>query len=171
MLALCDTLRMSFDHEFFAPGEDHFTGPSVTEALIVDAQARLGYELPSSYVELLRVQNGGKPNNRIFHTGFPTSWAPDHFEILAIRGIGGPWGIDTPGGLSSASLISEWGYPPIGVVICEMPSGGHDTVMLSYEDPRNEPAVVHVDEDRQPKLVATTFAEFVDQLVNEAERA
>lgn len=159
---------MDLDSEFFDPDDAFYTGPNATDALIADAQARLGYELPSSYIELLRIRNGGKPKNRCFRTAFPTTWAPDHFEISAIRGLGGPWGIDTPGGLSSASLVAEWGYPPVGLVICDMPSGGHDAVMLNYEDSRPEPSVIYVDEDRQPKPIATTFADFIDKLVRAA---
>src|ERR1700756_3484255 len=98
---------MSLDSELFEPDVTFYTGPSVTDALMADAHARLGYELPSAYVELLRVQNGGKPKKRCFRTSSRTTWASDHFEIVAVRGISGPWGIDTLGGLSSASLISD----------------------------------------------------------------
>ena len=49
-----------------------------------------------------------------------------------------------------------------------MPSGGHDAVMLNYKDSRPEPSVIYVDEDRQPKPIATTFADFIDKLVRAA---
>ena len=65
-------------------------------------------------------------------------------------------------------MISEWGYPPIGVVIFDTPSGGHDTVMLDYSvcGPRGEPRVVYVDEDRSVTLMADCFSEFVGKLVD-----
>jgi hypothetical protein len=100
-------------------------------------------------------------------TTFATSWAPDHFQIKAIRGIGGEWGIDSPSGLGNADMISEWGYPKIGVVFCQTPSGGHDTVMLDYSASglEGEPAVAYIDEDRVPRRVADTFADFMKKLV------
>ena len=92
----------------------------------------------------------------MLQTRFKNSWAPDHIEIQALRGIGGKWGIDSKTGLGSRDLILEWGYPDIGVVICDMPSGGHDTVMLDYSTcgPTGEPAVAYVDEDRIPRQLA-----------------
>lgn len=142
----------------------YYTGPQVTEALIASAERRLGRSLPASYLALLRGRNGGRPVRRGFPTDFPTSWAPDHFEITAIRGIGGAWGVDTPGPLSSDAMIEEWGYPPIGVVICDMPSGGHDAVMLDYREGDAEPRIAYIDEDRVPRVVASTFSDFVDGL-------
>ena len=142
----------------------YYTGPNLTDALVEAAEARLGFTLPRSYLGVLRTLNGGSPRRRRFHTGFATSWAPDHFEISAIRGIGGAWGIDTEGPLSSHAMVEEWGYPSIGLVICDMPSGGHDAVMLDYRSGDPEPAVAYIDEDRVPRIIGQTFADFVDQL-------
>lgn len=121
--------------EAFFDSSTFYTWPEPTERLIEDAQARLGRSLPEAYLKLLRVKNGGRPVRRCLLTGFATSWAPDHFEIEALRGLGGKWGIDTDGPFSSASMIREWGYPDLGIVICDMPSGGHDAVMLDYSEP------------------------------------
>jgi hypothetical protein len=65
-------------------------------------------------------------------------------------------------------MIRKWDYPKIGVVICEMPSAGHDALMLDYRacGAEGEPAVVYVDEDRQPQEIARTFSQFVDGLVS-----
>ena len=65
-------------------------------------------------------------------------------------------------------MIAEWGYPEVGVVICDTPSGGHDTVMLDYSEfgPEGEPAVVYIDEDRIPRRITDSFAEFVSQLTD-----
>ncbi len=104
---------------------------------------------------------------RCYRTKVPTSWAPDHIEIAGLLGLGGKWGIDSEDGNGSRAMIAEWEYPDIGVVICDMPSGGHDAVMLDYSGcgRDGEPAVVYVDEDRSVVLLASTFAEFRDGLV------
>jgi hypothetical protein len=146
-------------------GSRYYTGPDLTDEMVGEAERVLGYRLPASYRELLHVRNGGVPTRTRFRTPFPTSWAPDHFEIAAIRGVGGPWGIESPGPLSSPALIEEWGYPRIGIVICDMPSGGHDAVMLDYRPAPSEPAVAYIDEDREPRVIAESFGDFISGLV------
>lgn len=148
--------------------DDHFTGPALTPDMVREAEAKLGFKLPSSYLDVLTERNGGVPVRRCFRTDWPTSWAPDHIEIAAVLGIGGEWGIDGTDGLGSADMIAEWGYPKIGIVICAMPSAGHDVVMLDYSacGPAGEPAVVYVDEDRAPRWLAADFARFCDALIS-----
>jgi hypothetical protein len=147
--------------------DDYYTGPQLEAQMVRRAEDLLGVRLPPAYIELLYRQNGGIPRSRCCPTEFATTWAPDHIQVSAIRGIGGEWGIDTTSGLGSADMISEWGYPDIGVVICDMPSAGHDAVMLDYSEsgPQGEPTVVYIDEDRIPRRVADSFGEFLSRLV------
>lgn len=151
--------------EFFED-DAYYTGPMLSAEMVRHAEAHLGVRLPSSYVDLLYRRNGGVPKRRCYETTFPTSWAADHVEISAIRGIGGEWGIDSTDGLGSAEMIAEWGYPEIGVVICDTPSAGHDTVMLDYSESgvTGEPSVVYIDEDRVPNRIARSFEEFLANL-------
>ncbi|MEI5583961.1 MULTISPECIES: SMI1/KNR4 family protein [unclassified Agromyces] len=147
--------------------DDYYTGPRLQPGMVEAAERHLGVRLPRAYTELLRQRNGGTPLRRCFPTDLPTSWAPDHFEISAIRGIGGAWGIDSTEGLGSIDMIAEWGYPAIGVVICDTPSGGHDAVMLDYSGsgPDGDPSVAYVDEDRIPRRIAASFDEFFSRLI------
>lgn len=149
----------------FFTDDDYFTGPPLTDEIVAHATATLGVSLPEAYLALLRERNGGVPKRQCFPTPFATSWAPDHVQVDAIRGLGGNWGIDATSGLGSADLITEWGYPPVGLVICSMPSGGHDTIMLDYATrPNADPRVVYIDEDRVPRELAPSFAEFIEGL-------
>ena len=152
----------------FFEDDDYFTGPGLTDELVGAAEERLGVKLPKEYITLLGERNGGKPSRRCFPMTEATSWAADHIEIAGIRGLAGEWGIDTDMGLGSHDMIAEWEYPQIGVVLCEMPSGGHDAVMLDYSEcgGDGEPAVAYVDEDRVPRRIADSFAEFVRGLVD-----
>jgi hypothetical protein len=145
----------------------YFTGPEVTDEMIAVAESRLGVRLPRSYVSFLRVRNGGETVRHCYPVGFPVSWAEDQIDVGSILGVGGTRGIDADlyGLPSSMHLIKEWGYPPIGVVICATPSGGHDTVMLDYSGEAEEPSVAYVDEDRIPRLIAASFEEFLAGLV------
>lgn len=70
-------------------------------------------------------------------------------------------------------MIEEWGYPDIGVVICDCPSAGHDVVMLDYRlcGREGEPAVIHVDQegDYEITFLAGSFDAFIRGLVNDEE--
>lgn len=152
----------------FFEDEDYYTGPPLDVAMVRRAEEHLRVRLPAAYLDLLYRQNGGVPRSRCFPTGFPTTWAPDHIQISAIRGVGGEWGIDSATGLGNAAMIAEWGYPEIGVVICDTPSAGHDTIMLDYTEsgPSGEPAVAYIDEDRVPRRIAESFDEFLSNLTS-----
>lgn len=154
------------DHNKFFVDDDYYSGPPATESLIHAAEVRLGYRLPVAYRLLLGERNGGVPLKRCIRTDSPTSWAADHVEVAAILGVGGKWGIDTANGLGSEDQIAEWGYPDIGIVICQMPSGGHDTIMLDYSrcGPDGDPTVVYIDEDRRVRQIAENFGAFITLL-------
>ena len=138
---------------------DYYRGPPLTSAMVQRAETALGVRLPGGYLELLSENNGGTFAKRFIATSFPTSWAADHFAVSGLLGIGGERGIDSTTGLGSVDLIAEWGYPDVGIVICDTPSAGHDTVMLDYSacGPLGEPTVVYVDEDRVSRQVADAF--------------
>lgn len=151
----------------FFDSSRYYTGPPLSAQLVSAAEETLGRRLPADYLELLSIQNGGTPKSRCFRTDFPTSWAEGHFEISGIRGLGGPWGIDSASGLSSPEMIAEWGYPDVGVVLCDMPSGGHDAVMLDYSASPDQPRIIYVDEDLSTHVVAASFSDFISRLVDD----
>ncbi|MGR6899173.1 SMI1/KNR4 family protein [Rummeliibacillus sp. BSL5] len=144
-----------------------------TDELIDSIEKELGYKLPSSYIDLMKQRNGGVPNNTNFPTKDPTSWAEDHIAISGIMGIGRKKSYSLCGDLGSQFMIDEWGYPDIGVVICDCPSAGHDVVMLDYRacGIDGEPEVVHVDQedDYEITFLADNFEEFIKGLVNDEE--
>jgi hypothetical protein len=140
-------------------------------AMVRRAEDVLGVRLPASYVAALRAQNGGYLQHTCCPTGFRSTWAPDHIGVDMLYGIGAgnEWGIDHD--LGSRYLIAEWDYPDIGVVAFGTPSGGHDTVMLDYTNlgPDGEPTVAYVDEDRVPRTISSSFAEFLAVLRPESD--
>ena len=145
------------------------TEPLPTDELIHALEAELGYRLPAFYVAMMREHNGGIPRSNTFPTTEPTSWADDHIAITAICGIGRGQAISLGGPQGSRFMLEEWGYPAIGVVVCDCPSAGHDVVMLDYRacGPQGEPAVVHVDQEDDYKItfLAPDFEAFVRGLV------
>lgn len=144
-----------------------------TDELINSIEKELGYNLPSSYIQLMKHRNGGVPMNTNYPTEESTSWADDHIAITGIMGIGREKSYSLCGGLGSPFMIEEWGYPDIGVVICDCPSAGHDVVMLDYRTcgTNGEPAVIHVDQEDDYKItfLADNFEEFIKGLVNDEQ--
>ncbi|KAA9327507.1 SMI1/KNR4 family protein [Hymenobacter busanensis] len=145
--------------------------PAPSDELIQAIEAKLGYKLPAFYIQLMKSHNGGIPRNTCFPTSEPTSWADDHVAISGIAAIGHRKPYSLCGELGSQFMLDEWGYPAIGVCICDCPSAGHEIIMLDYSTcgPTGEPAVVHVDQERDYKitLLAPDFESFVNGLVNE----
>lgn len=152
--------------EFFT-SDEYYTGPALTDEMVHAAERELGYTLPKAYVALLCEKNGGVPHRCCLPITYETSSSKGFVEITAIFGIGGAWGIDNKE-FGSQYLVKEWGYPDLGIVVCSMPSGGHDTVMLDYSEcgPHGEPDVIYVDDERDVYQLAETFADFLERLVH-----
>lgn len=142
-----------------------------TDELIASIEEELGYKLPASYIAMMKLHNGGMPVNACFPTEEGTSWAEDHIAITGIMGIGREKKYSLCGELGGKFMIEEWGYPDIGVVICDCPSAGHDVVMLDYRTcgRDGEPEVIHVDQegDYEITFLAKNFETFIRGLVNE----
>lgn len=143
-----------------------------SDELIASVEEELGYKLPASYIWLMKQHNGGIPVNTCYPSDEPTSWAEDHVAITGIFGIGRKKSCSLCGELGSQFMIDEWGYPTIGVAICDCPSAGHDMIFLDYRacGPQGEPAVVHVDQENDYKIthLADSFEEFIRGLEHES---
>jgi hypothetical protein len=154
-------------YEDFFDSSDYYTGPPLTDAMIVDVEQTLGYTLPQSYRRLMRVKNGGSPKRQCHPTN-GTSWSDNHVRVTSISGIGGRWGIDSAH-FGSRRMIQEGGFPEIGVIVGWTPTAGHDAIMLDYSEcgPRGEPRVIHVDaESGESQILAATFEAFLQGLVD-----
>ncbi|MBB4825908.1 tetratricopeptide (TPR) repeat protein [Sporosarcina luteola] len=169
-VAFSDAFLADFWEDSDYAREEYQSEP-VTDELITSIEQELGYKLPSSYIQLMKHQNGGVPKNTNFPTEEPTSWAEDHIAITGISGISREKSYSLCGDLGSQFMIEEWGYPDIGVVICDCPSAGHDVVMLDYRacGPSGEPEVIHIDQedDYEITFLADNFEEFIKGLVHD----
>lgn len=134
------------DREYY---RKNYLMPPADDALIASVEEELGYKLSLSYIELMKMRNGGAPKNRCCPTNESTSWAEDHAAITAIMGIGRSKAESLCGGLGSQFMIDEWGYPPIGVYFGDCPSAGHDMILLGYSQcgKDGEPRVMHLDQE------------------------
>ncbi|MCZ2126614.1 MAG: SMI1/KNR4 family protein [Anaerolineales bacterium] len=153
--------------------EQEYVDVPLTPALLKRVERTLGYKLPAAYVELARHQNGGTPARTCHRTQESTSWAEDHVAITGIYAIGEMKPYSLLGEFGSQFMVSEWGYPEIGIYFADCPSGGHDMLCLDYREcgPTGEPSIVHVDQEHDYKVtfVAPNFEAFLRGLVSEEE--
>jgi SMI1-KNR4 cell-wall len=161
--------------EFWEPSEyalEQYVGAPPSDEVVAAVERELGYKLPSSYVELMRCQNGGIPRRTNHRTKEGTSWAHDHIAIHGIHSIGREKHYSLCGAAGSRFWSEEWRYPPIGVYFADCPSAGHDMVCLDYRacGPTGEPQVVHIDQQRDYKIVfvAENFETFIRGLEDDS---
>lgn len=140
---------------------DYGVHPALTDDALADCEALLGIKLPSEYVALLRVRNGGAVGKEYsaFRTSHPTSWSVDHVPFEYCYGIG----TDAPSITESPYLNSEWGQPDELVLLH---GEGHYWIALDYRGDRAaEPSVVWFDNEMSEDLkLADSFAAFLEGL-------
>ncbi len=143
-----------------------------TDKLIAEIEVEIGgYKLPAAYIELMKMHNGGIPNNCCYPTDEPSGWAEDHVALTGIMGIGRKKTYSLCGELGSNFMKEEWGYPDIGVCFADTPTAGHTMFMFDYRKcgKTGEPEVVHVDQecDYEIQFIAENFETFIRGLVSE----
>ena len=136
-----------------------------SDELIIEIEQDLGYKLPKSYIALMKLHNGGIPFKVCYPMTGNTGWAEDHTAITGIMGIGKTKPYSLGGKLGSKFMMEEWGYPNIGIMICDTPTAGHTMIMLDYRKCGNdgEPEVVVVDQENNYSIdfVAKDFETFI----------
>lgn len=148
--------------------EEEYTGylsAPVTDDLIREIEAELGYKLPASYVYLMKQHNGGCPKRTVVKGTY--------CKIVGIYGIGREENNSLCGFMGYSNWIDEWEYPKIGIPICDTITGGHTMVFLDYREcgKDGEPKVVEIDQesDYEITVLAENFEEFIGKLVYEEE--
>ncbi|WP_299514191.1 SMI1/KNR4 family protein [uncultured Rummeliibacillus sp.] len=140
--------------EYIFEGEAEFDDFSLED--LKKVEETLGVKLPDSYIELMKLHNGGDLAYSILHSGR----VPDgEVEIENIRGIDLEEGI-----IESNYLVEEWEMEK-GLIIIS--GDGNYWLSLDYRNyAGNEPAVVYIEEDAEskPKQVAKTFELFLKKL-------
>ena len=139
-------------------------GESPSDELIAEIEKELDYKLPASYIWLMKQHNGGLLKKTDFLVTVSNSW-----KLIGITSF-----------IKINSICDEnqfmkddWGYPDIGVAICDTPSAGHEMIFLDYREcgRQGEPKVVHIDQelDYEITLLADNFEDFIRGLVDSEE--
>lgn len=145
----------------------------ITDELIQFIESELGYKLPEAYLWLMKQHNGGRPIKNCYPTKQKNSWAKDHIMIDTIFSVGKSEQYSLCGELGDKHWKNEWGYPDIGIVICDTPTSGHQLIFLDYmkSGKTGEPRVSLIDETDNYSItvLANNFEEFICSLVDESE--
>ena len=139
-------------------------GEPPSDELIVEIEKELDYKLPASYIWLMKQHNGGLIKKTDFLVTISNSWKIVWVtKFIKINSI-----CD-----ENQFMKNDWGYPDIGVAICDTPSAGHEMIFLDYREcgRQGEPKVVHIDQelDYEITLLADNFEDFIRGLVDSEE--
>ncbi|MEC0123246.1 SMI1/KNR4 family protein [Paenibacillus pabuli] len=149
---------------------DQYVLSPPTEEQIEAVEEQLVFKLPTFYINMMKLHNGGVPHYRYFPVSQAENDGKVHIEISNILGVGREKAHSLCGAAGSRVMIEQEGYPEIGVVLCECPSDS-EVVMLDYRESGNagEPEVVHVNKTEGYKVtwLAPDVATFIQGLVNE----
>ncbi len=150
---------------------ENYTGKEVSDIDFLEIEKELGYRLPTSYKELIKKHNGGILESKVFKNDFKSDHIIDIFGAYAILGIDTAKSYSLCGEMGSEFWIEEWGYPEIGVAVCEGVSGGHDMFFLDYSDcgKDGEPCVVYIDQEDNYEIsyIADNFQDFINGLTED----
>ncbi|WP_458124673.1 SMI1/KNR4 family protein [Paenibacillus sp. Z3-2] len=153
-----------------AEAVDQYVLAPPTDGQIESLEEQLVFKLPTSYVNMMKLHNGGVPHYRYYSVSQAEAAKKIRVEVVGILGIGREKAHSLGGEAGSRYIIEQGGYPEIGVVLCECPSDS-EVVMLDYRESGNagEPEVVHVDKKESYKItwLAPNFETFIQGLVNE----
>ncbi|NMI06805.1 SMI1/KNR4 family protein [Paenibacillus sp. SZ31] len=171
VVATLQTVPRPESGEFWNDSEqalEHYVSNPPSDGLIESVEEQLVFRLPASYIEMMKVHNGGIPYNRYFPVANTDTGATDYVEIEGILGIGREKPRTLAGAQGSWTLIEREGYPEIGVVIAVSPSES-GVVMLDYRSFGNdgEPEVVYVKRDNPKEIIplAPNFETFIQGLM------
>ncbi|MFJ2046720.1 SMI1/KNR4 family protein [Paenibacillus taichungensis] len=149
---------------------DQYVLSPPTDEQIEAVEEQLVFKLPTFYINMMKLHNGGVPHYRYFPVSQAESDEKIHIEIRNILGVGRDKAHSLCGAAGSRVIIEQGGYPEIGVILCECPSDS-EVVMLDYRESGNagEPEVVHVNKAAGNKItwLAPNVETFIQGLVNE----
>ncbi|MDR3295093.1 MAG: SMI1/KNR4 family protein [Clostridiales Family XIII bacterium] len=155
--------------DFWNDSDEKYFGAPATDEMFNETEKALGYKLPKSYKLLMKQHNGGYPNRRLFRLADVGIDEDAEIRIYGISGVdpANEWSIN--GEFGSKFWMEEWGYPDIGIAICDTPSAGHEMIFLDYRacGKDGEPEVVRIDQESDYAItyLAGDFESFICELL------
>ncbi len=143
-------------------GPDPAKNPPLTDAMVKNAEKKLGVRLPETFIELLHIKNGGGTRGFVCPTK-ERAYGEDYVPLSAMFGIGAS---DADGDgyniLSSPEMTGIWELPPRQVLLM---GEGHWWLSLDYRR-WSGPSISYIDVDEGREVrVADSFDAFVSKLL------
>lgn len=159
------------NHEYYT---ENYVEEPLTDEMIAYTEKKLGYKLPKSYIELMKIQNGGRPKKEYWINENAKSNEVNIVGVNGFFGIGSKKKRSLFGEYGNEFWFKEWEYPrDIGVIIADTESGGHDMIYLDYreceKDGEPKISVCFGESDFEMQVLANNFEEFLIMLVSQDE--
>ncbi len=74
------------DHNDFWDS-NYYNHPDLTDEMVGIAEELLKVKLPASYINLLKIMNGGYTKGFAFPMAVPTTWSENHIPLDTLNGI------------------------------------------------------------------------------------
>lgn len=160
-----------FWHDAREAGRNHVS-PVPDWRVLHSVEEELGYRLPGSYVELMKMHNGGMTNRCWYPVQQPARTYDDYVQITSFLSIGKETPYSLCGRFGSKFLMESYHHDPeLGVVIANTVKPGRALVFLDYREcgPQGEPRVTYSDaEKNELTVLAPDFETFLRNLKADA---
>lgn len=144
---------------------NYYNNPPLTDKMIQQAEAELGVILPKSFLDLLKIQNGGYTKGYTYPMTKKTTWSNNHVPLTELFGIVLDKESDSAHNIMlSDYMTQEWGLPKKQILLT---GDGHWWITLDYRQ-SNIPTIRWIDcEFGEDIQIADTFNDFFNGLIRE----
>ena len=144
---------------------NYYNNPPLTDKMIQQAETELGVQLPDSFLDLLKIQNGGYTKGFAYPMTTKTTWSDNHVPLTEMFGIVlGKESDSAHNIMQSDYMTKEWGLPDKQVLLT---GDGHWWITLDYRE-GDIPTVRWIDcvcsEDVH---IANSFDDFYNGLISD----
>lgn len=136
--------------------------PPLTDTMVKEAEERFGHRLPSDYIGILKIRNGGILNRSKYRKRY-LPYLHTYLSVPMLFGIGGKEGIDVicsdEGVTRGQWLASQLNIDPeTSIVISQFSSIG---LVLDYSAHQSEPSLLFFYTEEYPKI----YLEHIDESI------
>lgn len=153
--------------------ERHYESAKPDLRAVRSVQEELGFRLPDTFVELMKMHNGGMVNRCWYPIRFPAETYSDYIQITHLLGIGRDANYSLCGRFGSKFLLEGKGeLETAGIAIANCISPSRAVIMLDYRNAGKdgEPCVTFVNsQTNEESIIAPNFEIFIRGLKTSLE--